>query len=920
MQIHRLSPDEALRALASSDQGLSDAEAADRLREFGANELRARDTTHYLGMLSKQFTHLLAVLLWAAAALAFFAEYVNPGEGMALLGWAILGVILVNALFSFFQEYKAERAIMALRRLLPLRVKVVRSGETRDIAARDLVPGDLVILGEGARVPADGRVITATEFRVNNAALTGESIPLGRRPEAAAGGTLLESPNIVFAGTGAVSGTARVVIFATGMNTEFGRIAHLASGLEVEMSPLQQQIVGVTRLIATISVAVGAGFFVLGVAIGRGFWENFIFAVGILVANVPEGLLPTVTLALAVGAQRMARRKALIKNLPSVETLGCATVICTDKTGTLTENRMAVSRLYIDAREVRVSGASLTIGAATPVPADLLASWMPLFRIATGCNNARWRSDTDLAGRAFVGDPTEAALLRFVSEVMPDLDSGDVPPRIQEFPFDPDRKRMATVHVRRDGGKVAYVKGAPELLLPLCDVTYRAGATAPLDDEERRVIVDHLNAFAESALRVLALAYRELPDGPHPCAVERVERKLIFVALVGLMDPPRPEVPEAVRRCEKAGVKTIMITGDNSRTAVAIARAIGMVRGASPIVLEGHQVEAMRDEEVGVALDAPEVHFARMTPVQKMRIVMLLRERGHVVAVTGDGVNDAPALKAADIGVAMGISGTDVAKEAADIVLLDDNFATIVNAIEEGRAVFDNIRKFATYILASNVPEIVPYLAFVVLRVPLLLTVIQILGIDLGTDMLPALGLGAEPPDPRTMERPPRRRQERLLNVPVLARAYLFLGPIQAAVAVGAGLWYLSAAGWEWGLTVAMGSPLHRQATTVSFAAIVLCQVANVFVCRSPIASSFTRGLGGNRLLAWGVVAELALLGIIVYHPIGQWAFGTASFEERFWLPLLAGASVFFSVEEGRKGMVRRRLRKTGLGRQEGTA
>jgi sodium/potassium-transporting ATPase subunit alpha len=918
MQIHRLSPEAALKALGTSDQGLTAAEAARRLDEFGFNELRAAEKIAYLAMLGKQFTHYLAVLLWAAAALAFVADWIKPGEGMNLLGWAIIGAILVNALFSFIQEYRAERAIVALRRLLPLHVKVVRSGEIRETLASNLVPGDLVILTEGDRVPADGRVVTAIMLRVDNSPLTGESAPKSRRAEAAEGGPLLESPNIVLAGTNVLSGTARAVIFATAMNTEFGKIAHLASGVEAELSPLQREIAKLTRVIAVLSVGVGFAFFGFGMVIGGRLWENLAFAMGILVAIVPEGLLPTVTLSLAVGAQRMARRNALIKNLPSVETLGCSTVICTDKTGTLTENRMAVTRAYIDGREVEVSNSTLYSEAGVAATPDLLAKWAPVFAIAKGCNNARRRDDRDGEASAYVGDPTEIALLQFAGAGPPD--GADGFPRIQEFPFDADRKRMTTVHVAASGKRVAYVKGAPEMLLPLCCLVLGDGSATLLSDAERGKILDRLDAFTGSGLRVLGLAYRDLPEGASPTAMEEIERDLTFVGLVAMIDPPRPEVPEAVERCKRAGIKTVMITGDNSRTALAIARAIGMVRGECAIVLEGSRVESMRDEELKAALDNPEILFARMTPIQKMRVVSILKEMGEVVAVTGDGVNDAPALKKADIGIAMGIAGTDVAKEAADIVLLDDNFATIVNAVEEGRAVYDNIRKFLTYILSHTTPELVPYLTSVIFRIPLLITVVQILAVDLGTDLLPALGLGAEPPDTRTMDRPPRSKEERLLNFPLLARSYLFLGPIEAAAAVGAGLWYLAGGGREWGTAIPSESLLYRQATTVCFAGIVLCQVANVFACRTRWASSFSIGLFTNRLLLWGVVVELGLLGLIVYHPVGHRMFGTAPFDARFWWPLLVFAALLLLAEEARKSVVRRHDARRSLRYQEGIA
>ena len=918
MQIHRLSVEEALKALGTTDQGLSEAEAASRLREFGPNELQAAERIPVLAMLGRQCTHFLALLLWAAAALAFVANWMKPGEGMDLLAWAIIGAIGVNALFSFAQEYKAERAIMALRRLLPMRVKVVRTGEIREVSASDLAPGDLAILAEGDRVPADGRVIAAVQFRVDNASLTGESIPKGRTSEAATEGPLVESANIVFAGTTVLSGTARAVIFATGMNTEFGKIAHLTSGIEAEMSPLQQEIRTLTRLIAAVSTGIGLAFFGFGILIGRSFWENFVFAVGVLVANVPEGLLPTVTLALAVGAQRMAKRKALMKNLMSVETLGCATVICTDKTGTLTENRMAVTRIYIDGREIRVSGSSATTETGELMTSDLLRQWAPLFGIAVGCNNAGRRHNPNGSGWTFVGDPTEIALLQCAEALLPN--GPEVSPRVEEFPFDADRKRMTTIHATASTGKVAYVKGAPETVLPICCSILRNGRAIPLGEAERNAIVDRLNAFAESALRVLALAYQELPGAAKLPSMEEVERDLTFVGLVAMFDPSRPEVPEAIARCKRAGIRPIMITGDNSRTALAIARAIGMVRNEKALVLEGSQIERMQDEELMAALAVQEVLFARMTPTQKIRVVTLLKEMGEVVAVTGDGVNDAPALKKADIGIAMGIAGTDVAKEAADIVLLDDNFATIVNAIEEGRAVYENIRKFLSYILAHTTPELVPYLASVVFRIPLLLTIVQILAVDLGTDLLPALGLGAEPPDANTMNRPPRSRHERLLNAPSLVRSYLFLGPIEAAAAMGAGLWYLSYSGWAWDIDLPATSPLYRQATTVAFAAIVICQVANVYACRSPRASILSVGLFTNRLIVWGIVVELSILGVIVYSQIGHRIFGTDAFLGGFWWLLIGCAALLLLAEEVRKGIVRYRDLGRRVRYQEGTA
>jgi sodium/potassium-transporting ATPase subunit alpha len=761
--IPRLSVKEALERLATAQSGLSFEEARRRLRQFGLNVLTAPGSYSPVRAFVRQFTHFLAALLWMAALLAFAAHLLRPGEGMATLGWAILGVIVINAGFAFLQEYKAERAVEALHRLLPDKAWVTRGGQSVEISRNDIVPGDVLLLDEGQRVPADARVIEAFGMQVDTAALTGESHAKARIVEPVMSGHWLDLPNLVFAGTTLVSGHGRAVVFATGMRSEFGKIAHLTGTVKTDLSPLQQEIVKVTRMVAAISLAMGAGFFGLGLWTGLGFWISAIFGIGIIVANVPEGLLPTVTLALAMGSQRMAKRNALIKHLASVETLGCTTVICSDKTGTLTENRMKVDQFYVDRLVIESQGGRFLTGGHL-VSSAQAERWQPFFDALLHCHNSRRVRRPD--GRFTIsGDPTEAALLEFAFE----HGLADRPPlhRMGELSFDADRKRMSTLHWSQ-GRLIAFTKGAPESVLPRCKTLQLQGEVIPMTGVERAGILHQSRSFAEQAYRVLAVAMREVADQPERLEPDTIETDLTFLGLVAMMDPPHREVPDAIAKCRRAGVRVVMITGDHPLTALAIARKIGLVPdcGSSASVasvIEGTQLEKMTDEHLRHLLvpsrsGQPGPVFARMAPRHKMRVVSALKEMGEIVAVTGDGVNDAPALKTASIGIAMGIAGTDVAKETADIILLDDNFSTIVNAIEEGRTVYDNIRKFTTYILASNVPEIVPFLGYGFLGMPLALTIPQVLAVDLGTDMIPALGLGTERPHPDVMDRPPGRR------------------------------------------------------------------------------------------------------------------------------------------------------------------
>jgi calcium-translocating P-type ATPase len=892
-RIQRLAPESALAALRSAATGLDAEEAERRLQEYGPNAVPQVSGEAWLRRFLRQFTHFFALVLWLAVALAFVAERMQPGQGMALLGWAVLGVILVNGSFSFVQEYRAEHALAALQRLLPREVEVLRAGTVQVVPSETLVPGDIVRLAAGADVPADCRLVEAFGVRVNNATVTGEALPCARNAAPHDEDSLLHARNILLAGTTIVGGEGTAVLFATGARTEFGRIAHLTQSTLRGATPLQREIARLSRWIAAIATGLGVLFFVLGSQLGLPFWWNLLFAIGIIVANVPEGLLPTVTLALAMGAQRMARRKALVRHLPSVETLGATTVICTDKTGTLTQNSLRVRRVFVDGAEREA--------AEVAAPQGTLAA---LCDIAANCHSLA--GGDAIRARGWHGDPLELALLDFARDAG---HAAALRARIDEIPFDSERRRMSTLHAEGEG-VVLFTKGAPEAVLPLCTSLMTAGGVRTLDAGARERLVAAEEAMAQAGLRVIALARRVMAA---PAALEPAhESGACLVGFVALEDPVRPEVPAAIAACHGAGIRVTMVTGDHPRTALAVARTIGLAPADRvPRVIAGDELTRLSETELQLALDDPGLVFARISADQKRRIVAALKGKGETVAVTGDGVNDAPALREAHIGIAMGLGGTDVARAAADMVLLDDNFASIVAAVEEGRTVFDNIRKFLTYILSSNVPEILPWLAFVLLRVPLPLTVIQILAVDLGTDMLPALGLGAERPEPDVMQRPPRPLARRLVDRSLVLRAYLWLGLMEGLAALGAYFLTLHAGGWQWGEALAGDDPLYRSATAACFATIVLMQVANVWLCRSDHLPPWRSGGGVNPLIVAGIVLEIAFLALVLYTPWGQAVFATAPPPTEA-LMLGAGCGVLMlAAEETRKAWWCRRRRAT---------
>jgi P-type Ca2+ transporter type 2C len=913
-------------AMGTSRKGLTSEQAGQRLEAYGENVLHVAKPVPMWKRFGQHLVNMFALLLWVASALSFVSDQVA-------LGWAIIAVILINAVFAFFQEFRAEKAVEALKKLLPPMAKVVRDGQMQQIEARLLVPGDLIVIEEGDLVSADSRLIYAAGLRVDNSALTGETEPVARRADGVcrAGGSITDYESMVFTGTTASLGAGRAVVLATGMDTEFGKIAGLTQSVKPRLSPLQLNIIRLSRLITLIALVLGVVFFLLGrFIVQMSITESLIFAIGIIVANVPEGLLPTLTMALSVSTQRMAKRHVLVKKLSSVETLGSTTVICTDKTGTLTANQMTVREVFVPGRSIQVGGIGYEPtgeytgegGAALPAQDVALDACL---RAGALCNNARLKPPSgDVVKWGIVGDPTEAAML--VSAAKRGMTPDDLEsryPRLYEHPFDSSRKRM-TVVVEEDGDSVGYIKGAPREVIERCTHVMTQDGPREFTQAERDAALEANDAFALEALRVIAMATRSFSAADDYKDIEVAENGLTFLGLEAMQDPPRPEVEEAVKVAHTAGIRIIMITGDYGLTAAAIARKIGLIHSDMARIITGTDLEAMDDDALREAIHAPEVVFARVVPEHKMRIAQALQASGEVVAMTGDGVNDAPALKAADIGVAMGVAGTDVAREAADMILTDDNFASIVAAVEEGRAIFDNIRRFLTYFQTSNVAEMIPFIFMIFFRVPLPLTLMQILTIDLLTDQVPALALGLERPEPDTMSRPPRRSGEPILTWPMIAKAYLWLGPMCAAIGLFGFFFRFHEAGWifgQFGLAMktfgwdspAPGTGVYMAATTMTLTGIVMAQVGNAFAVRTHRASVFRIGLFTNKMLLWGIAAELLAQAALVYFPPLQAAFGTAPLSLTEWLVLAALAPTLWFADELRKLVVRTLVARTTL-------
>jgi fructose-specific phosphotransferase system IIA component len=908
-----LSKEEIYLELASGDSGISEDSAQKRLEAYGPNKLNAHRKTPFIIRFSVHLINLLAVMMWVCSALCFWAQ-------MPEAGWACIAVVFINAAFSFWQEFKAEKAIEALKKLIPSNARVVRDGKESKVPTSSIVPGDIIIIEEGDNIPADARLIDAQELRVNNSAFSGESKLAYKMAESFHDGKdflWLEMPNLIFAGTSVASGMGKAVVIATGMSTEIGKIARITQTVKEDLSPLQKEVNSLGKLITLISFAMGFVFFFIGLTFTKmTVFASAMFAIGIITANVPQGLMPTLTLALAMAVQRMAKKNALIKKLSSVETLGCTNVICTDKTGTLTTNQMSVRKIWINNKVIEVTGSGyepvgvFNFGGNT-LSAEVLKNNNLdfLMRIGVLCNTAKLVSPNETQKYwNIIGDPTEGALLTMAQKAGVDIEAERRDYSVaRRFPFESVRKRMSSIHKLPDGNLFVFVKGAPKEILELSTKIILGKEISELSPLKKSEIITQVDDFAKDGLRVLGFAYRSIDaEDISDLTAQTTEKDLTFIGITAMYDPPRPEVEEAVHLCKQAGIRVVMITGDYQITALSIARQVGIVSSPDPEVIIGTDFINLTDEQLKDKVLKKEVVFARVNPEHKLRVVNIFKELGNIVAVTGDGVNDAPALKRADIGVAMGLRGTDVAKESAEMVLVDDNFTSIVSAIEEGRAVFENIKKFVTYIFAHLVPEGIPFIFYVIFKIPVPIAVLQILAIDLGTEIFPSLALGAEKPEPGIMLLPPRPKKKGVIDRIVLFRGYIILGLLSSIATLGAYYIILIMGGWRPGVNLepndtTFTNPLHLRAMTTLFVGIVVMQFANVFNCRSEKFSVFKIGFFSNKRIFGGIVISLAFTCMLVYLPFFQKIFNTTGLGWKEWSILFVFMIAIFYLEELRK-------------------
>lgn len=894
--LSHLPPESVYSYLHSRQEGLFKEEVSERQAHIGKNTLEIKDRWKLLRSLVKQFTNFFTILIIVSSIICFVAHRINPGESMNILGWALLGVSLLNAFFSFVQEYRAEKAMEALKKFLPQLVEVKRDASIDKIPAEEIVPGDIIMLSEGDKIPADARIVETDELTVNNAPLTGEAIPC-RLFSGPVQKSLEESENIAFAGCTVVKGTGKAVVFATGLRTEFGKVAQLSQTIRRSQSPLERETSHMVRVLTIIACSMGFGFFLYGIAKGRPLWVNLVFMMGIIVANVPEGLLPTFTLSLAMGSLRMAKKNVLVKSLNAVESLGAVHVICSDKTGTLTLNKLSITELIDPSTGKDIK---------EDKQQDLL-----LFALAA--------SDVRKSESQFMGDPLDVAVAQKYTDLGGSIESAQKKTK-HYFAFDVEKKRSAGI-LSQDGKRIFVVKGAFEEIVPMLNAVETAQAgkdensmTIPIDHEKLAQAEEIMRNMASRGLRVIAVAYKIFPnkdDTAHGSLEDEIdqdelEQNLVLAGFLGIEDPIRPEVPFAVEKCRAAGIDVLLITGDHPGTAMAVAQKSGIVQShcEDSLFLTGDVLKKLPVSKLMEKLEQGVRVFARTTPEQKMKIVTALQNMEKVVAMTGDGVNDAPALKVADVGIAMGKQGTDVARESAQIILLDDNFASIVAGIEEGRTVFENIKKFTNYVLVSNGPEILPYLLYILFPVPLALNVIQILSIDLGTDIIPSMGLGQEPPDPEVMSKPPRDLSQGLLTPALIFHSYLFLGLLEGAWSLFLFFYVLIDGGWHYGMDLPTSSPLYKSAMGIALSTILLMQIGNLIGRRYSRFSGLNKGIFTNKLILLGIIIQIVFSWATLYFPPMQKILNTGPVAPGIYFLAWFGIILIFGTDYARKQAV----------------
>lgn len=861
------------------ERGLTEKEVKRRREQFGENKIREKKRKGPAGILLDQFKDFMVLILFGATLISgLLGELVDA--------IAIIAIILLNALMGFVQEYRSERSFAALKKLSAPRGVVIRDGDTREIPAEEVVPGDVLVIQAGDRVCADMRLFSANNLQADESPLTGEShaAEKGAAPLSLVPASPGDALNMLFSGTLVTAGSGRGIAVATGMETEMGRIAALMQEVEAHSTPLQRRIARLGKALVLSCFLLCFIIVFLGLWRGEALYTMLMSGISLAVAAIPEGLPAVVTVALALGVQRMLKRKAIVRRLPAVESLGCATFICSDKTGTITQNKMTVKRIMAGGRTFTVSGDGSELKGeflrqrAQVNPLKDAGLFYALL-IATLCNNASLDGEKDTAksgGRSFGGNPTEAALL--ICAAKAGLRKKKLErdyPRVEEFPFSADKKIMSVL-CRHAGEDLLMVKGAPERVLEICTAVMEQGEIKKLDDKKRGQILGQVELMAADALRTIAVACRKLPAFQPGMGRESMERELVFYGFFGLIDPPRPRIQEAIASCRKAGIQVVMITGDHRNTALAIARQLNMLRPGGTVVT-GTELDGMSEAELSRRIENIQI-YARVNPEHKLRIVRCLRKKGHIVAMTGDGVNDAPAVKEADVGIAMGLSGTEVTKEAASLILADDNFHTIVAAVEEGRSIYENIRKFIRFLLGCNFGEILTMLFAMLWGLPLPLRPIQILWVNLITDGLPAMALGVDPAGEDTMRRPPRSPSEG-----VFARG-LWVKIIYCGVLIG-------------GTTVIVFAMafLHTgnlaYAQTMALVTLSLTQLIHVFECRSEYLPFWEIRLLGNIFLVIAVLSSFLLLLVIIYHPLFQQVFHTVPLARRDWLMVLAAAA-----------------------------
>jgi Ca2+-transporting ATPase len=878
---HNFTAEETLGKLETNRNGLSEAEAAQRLERYGPNELEEKGRTSRLVLFLQQFASPLIYILLIAAVIEFVI-------GNAIDASVIIVIVFLNSLGGYFQESRAEEAMLALRLMTSPQSKVKRQGEVKLIPARQIVPGDIVVLEAGDKVPADARVIEATNLKLDESALTGESQPVDKSSHSVSGETTLaERDNMVHMGTVATSGKAAAMVVATGMSTEVGKISRALQEIETEKTPLQENVARLSRYIGILVMVSCVALLSIGVLRNFGVLDMFILAVATAVAVTPEGLPVVLTMVLALGMRNMARHNALIRKLVAVETLGAATIICSDKTGTLTKNEMTLRRIYLDGKLIEVTGEGYqpqgefyNEGKRLEPGSDAALSL--LLRIGALCNDSELRNND--GGYQILGDPTEGALLVAAAKAgISRRGLEQQSPRLSEIPFQSERKYMATLHPGGQNRCVAHVKGSVEQVLALSRYVFKGGQAVPLTEEGQRAIQHANTALAADAMRVLALAYAELPHQCEGLCDNDIEGRLVFVGLVGLIDPPRPEAIKAVANCLQAGIKVVMITGDHKLTAEAIARQLGLPPGEA---ISGAELEQMDDEELNQRIERVSV-FARVDPLHKLRIVNTLKKRGHVVAMTGDGVNDAPALKAADIGIAMGQRGTDVAKEAAVMILADDNFASIEVAVEEGRVLYGNLRRAVFNILSGNSAELFILAIAIALGLPLPLVAVQLLWINVVTETLCGIPLGLEPKHGDVLHQPPRHPSAGILYKGSVLRM-AFVATFMVAGTLLIFRWQLPQSG-------------EMEARTMAFATLVAFRWFSALNARSDRQSLFSLGIWGNRYLVAAIALSALLQIAVIYVPFLQVGFHTVPLGLVDWGWILLFSLPLFAVEEIRK-------------------